>query len=161
VDVGEREPETGQVTSELDEKVYAKVLRRCARMNGLFEARDYQGALREAHRALTLLPEPRGQWQAATALLAGAGDALFMLGRYAEARVTFREAVSCPDGLGNAFIHLRLGQLEFELGNTEQAKNELARAYMSGGDEVFANEDPKYWRFIRESLRPPAQETGE
>ena len=42
-----------------------------------------------------------------------------------------------------------------------RAKDELARAFMGGGDQVFANENAKYWRFIRGILRPSAAELGE
>jgi hypothetical protein len=89
--------------------------------------------------------EKKVRGQAATALLTGAANALFMLGCHADAREAFREGIICPDGIGNAFIHLRLGQVAVELGDSDRAKDELARAYMGGGDEIFANEDPKYW----------------
>jgi hypothetical protein len=45
-----------------------------------------------------------------------------------------------------------------ELQNIPRAKDELARAFMGGGDEIFADDDPKYWRFIREIHRPAASE---
>ena len=36
------------------------------------------------------------------------------------------------------------------------AADELARAYMGGGAEIFDDEDPKYWDFIRTKLQLPA-----
>jgi hypothetical protein len=73
-------------------------------------------------------------------------------------RVKGQGAIFCPDGLGNPFLHLRLGQVQFELKNIDGAKDNLARAYMGGGDEILADDDPKYWRFIREILQPPNEE---
>ena len=60
----------------------------------------------------------------------------------------FVNAVQCPDGLGNPFIHLRLGQAYFELENPEKAADELARAYMGGGVDIFMEDDPKYLSFL-------------
>ncbi len=61
----------------------------------------------------------------------------------------------CPDAIGNPFIHLRLGQCQYELGNEEQAADELARAYMVAGDEIFDTDDPKYLEFIKSKIQPP------
>ncbi|MGB7380321.1 MAG: hypothetical protein WA959_27700 [Rivularia sp. (in: cyanobacteria)] len=36
----------------------------------------------------------------------------------------------CPGAVGNPFIHLILRQAQFELGNFDRAKDNLARAYM-------------------------------
>jgi len=112
-------------------------------------------------RAWDLLPEPRERWEAAAWLLTAIGDAYFLEGKYAEALEPLQRAVSCPGGLGNPFLHLRLGQVQFELDSVPRAKDELARAFMGGGDQLFVKEDAKYWRFIREILRPSADELGE
>jgi len=58
----------------------------------------------------------------------------------------------------NPFFHLRAGQAYYELGETEKAKQWLASAWAAEGDELFYAKDPKYLRFIREVLRPPANE---
>ncbi|MDJ0969985.1 MAG: hypothetical protein QNJ06_08785 [Kiloniellales bacterium] len=63
--------------------------------------------------------------------------------------------VAAPDGLGNLFVRLRLGQAQFVLGQLDRSADELARAYMGGGSEIFEEEDPKYWDFIRSKLQPP------
>ena len=36
----------------------------------------------------------------------------------------------------------------FELGNEPRAADELMRAYMGAGPEIFADEDPKYIEFL-------------
>jgi hypothetical protein len=51
---------------------------------------------------------------------------------------------------------MRLGQCQFELGNKERAADELARAYMAEGSEIFKEEDPKYFAFLKTRLKPPA-----
>jgi hypothetical protein len=61
----------------------------------------------------------------------------------------FSDAVKCRDGLGNPQIHLRLGQLRFLRGEMERATDELMRAYMGAGQEIFAGEDEQYIELIR------------
>ncbi len=48
----------------------------------------------------------------------------------------------------NPAVHLRLGEVYFELENFEKAADELARAYMAEGKDVFEDEDPKYFAFL-------------
>ena len=50
----------------------------------------------------------------------------------------------CPNAIGNPFIHLRLGQVQYELDDFERAKDELARALILGGSGIFEEEDLKY-----------------
>lgn len=52
--------------------------------------------------------------------------------------------VHCPGAIGNRSIHMRPGQVEFERGNLERAAEELVRAYLQQGQNVFASEDAKY-----------------
>ncbi len=62
--------------------------------------------------------------------------------------------------VGNPFILLRLGQTYFELGNMKKAADELVRAYMGVGTEIFEGEDPKYFDLVRASTYPGRQSTG-
>jgi hypothetical protein len=57
---------------------------------------------------------------------------------------------------GNPFLHLRLGQCRFELGDLDRAADELARAYMGDGEDVFEDEAPKYLAFLKTRLQPPS-----
>lgn len=147
--------------NQLPDDVHAQISRLSERGNRLAEGQSYAEARAAWQNAWDLLPEPREQWEAAAWLLTAVGDAYVLEGKYADALEPLQRAVSCPGGLGNPFLHLRLGQVQFELGNLSRAKDELARAFMGGGDQLFANEDVKYWRFIRETLRPSPNEVGE
>jgi len=44
---------------------------------------------------------------------------------------------------------------EFELGHMDRAEDELGRALILGGKDLFAGEDPKYFRFISTKLEAP------
>ncbi len=141
--------------NSLNDSIHAKVTELCRRGDDLMTSKDIQGALREYHEAWILLPEPKEDWEAATWILSAIGDAHFQANDFKHAASAFSNAVRCPDGLGNPFIHLRLGESQFEMGNMEKAKDELTRAYMGGGRELFENEDPKYFRFLESVLQPP------
>jgi tetratricopeptide (TPR) repeat protein len=105
--------------------------------------------------ALNALPKPEVQWEEATQILASLGDLLFVKPDYQRALTAFADAVRCPKGLGNVFIHLRKGQCHFELGDMKRAADDLARAYLLGGRKVFAEEDPKYFQLLERVLQPP------
>ena len=116
--------------------------------NDRMDAEDYLGAVEFFDRAWLLLPEPKTQWPQATWLLASIGDAHVLRGDFETAHAALTTCMHCPDALGNPFIHLRLGQAQFELGNEPRAADELMRAYMGAGPEIFSDEDPKYIDFL-------------
>lgn len=116
--------------------------------NDRMDEEDYLGAVELFDRAWDLLPEPKTQWPQATWLLASIGDAHVLRGDFETAHAALTTCMHCPEALGNPFIHLRLGQAQFELGNEPRAADELMRAYMGAGPEIFADEDPKYIEFL-------------
>ena len=63
--------------------------------------------------------------------------------------------MNCPDAIGNPFLHLRLGQCQFELGDLERAADELARAYLIEGIAIFTDDDQKYLNFVKPKLQEP------
>ena len=140
---------------DLDSAIHSRITRLSESGNSRLDSGDIDGALALFEEALSLVPSPVEEWEAATWLFASIADCHFASGNFLATRDNATRAVNCAGGLGNPFVHLRLGQAQFELGNVERAKDELARAYMGGGDEIFERDDPKYWRFIREILRPP------
>jgi tetratricopeptide (TPR) repeat protein len=142
---------------ELDQATHEQIVSLSSEGNELMEAGDLPGALQMYRRALELLPKPVHQWEAATWLFTALGDVQFLQGDYLEAQHSLNAALRCPLAVGNPFIHLRLGQVNYELNELTRAKDELARAYMGGGDEVFEGEDPKYRVCIKEIL--PSQDS--
>jgi hypothetical protein len=102
-----------------------------------------------------LVPEPKEEWERALQLLGGIGDCQFFLGDYEACWRTMQLALRTGGEPGNPFICLRLGQCGLELGDEREAANWLCGAMMCGGLEMFEGEDPKYWAFLRERIRPP------
>lgn len=133
---------------ELNDKVYDKIQKKCDRGNELAGSEQYQEALTEFREALELLPEPNYIWEAATWLYGSIGDMYFQLKKYSPSLDSFMQAQKCPDGLGNPFICVRIGECFFELGNIERAKQYLMQAYMLEGEEIFLDAEPKYLALI-------------
>lgn len=144
------------MSAELPDSVHSEVVRLSAEGDALAERENYERAIQKYSEALGMLPPPRTDWEACTWLLASIGDAHFQAKQFGQARIALTDAMRCPDAIGNPFIHLRLGQSQFELGNMPRANDELARAYMAAGKAIFDDEDPKYFNHLKTVLKPPA-----
>ncbi len=145
------------VAVELSDKVYKEIEVLSEEGNRLADLGKYEEAKAKFLEAFKLLPEPATEWEACTWLLASIGDMSFSLGQFEKSKNAFNSAMHCPDAIGNPFLHLRLGQSQLELGNEDRAADELARAYMGAGTEIFKNENPKYFEFLKTVLTPPSE----
>ena len=146
-------PEGGTVSDGMsDEKlpadIYTRVTELSERGNVAAEAGEYRASIDLFVEAFELLPAPASQWNASTWLLAGIVDGYFMRGEYGKARGLLDQLFLYPDALGNPFLHLRAGQIHFELDELDRAADHLMRAYMGYGEDVFTDEDPKYRKFL-------------
>jgi tetratricopeptide (TPR) repeat protein len=138
--------------AELEDLTYKTITALSDMGNVLAKDRKYEEAKLKFVEALRFVPEPHRDWKAATWLYVAIGDMHFHLANFERSFRCFFNAVQCPDGLGNPFIHLRLGQTYFELGNLEKAADELARAYMGGDLGIFMEDDPKYLEFLETKI---------
>lgn len=138
---------------ELSDDIGKQIKTLCSVGDALAERKDYPGALQKYWEAWDLLPEPQTEWDAATWILAAIGDANFLGADFLAGRDNLSMAMNCPNAIGNPFLHLRLGQCQFELSNLDRAADELCRAYMSAGTEIFKQEDPKYFEFVRSRMK--------
>lgn len=111
---------------------------------------NHQASIDKYKEGLNLLGEQVMSSKYAVMLFSGIGEIFFLEKNWENALEYYAYAVNSAGGLGEPLIHLRLGQLRFELGHIEKAKDELMRAYMGGGDLMFQGEDSKYFQIIRE-----------
>jgi len=135
--------------AELPDRVHADIERLTALGDEHAAEGRYADALASYWAAWDLLPQPPFEWEAATWLLAAIGDANFLSGDYQAGRDNLANAMRCPGAIGNPFLHLRLGQCAFEIGDRDRAADELLRAYMGAGTKIFDEQDPKYLAFLR------------
>jgi len=141
--------------AELDNKTHEQIKKLCDEGNVFSEEQDYPAALKKYWDAWNLLPEPQTNWEAATWILVSIGDANFYSKDFNEGRDNLSRALHCPDAIGNPFLHLRLGQCLYELGEYDNAANELILAYMSEGKDIFNEDDPKYFKFLTSRAKAP------
>jgi len=139
--------------NELDDALYQALKKRCAAGDAAVERNDFASAIRSFQQAFALLPEPYEDWEASTWVLFSLGEAQFFNEQYAAARESLAAAMHCPGAIGNPLMHLRLGQVQYELANYEKAKDELLRAYMNAGEEIFVSEEKKYFHFLQKEVR--------
>jgi hypothetical protein len=133
---------------ELPEPLFTELTARTNVGQELFDQCRFSEALPVFQSAWDLLPLPKQQWNAALWTLAAIGDCYFLMRDFSAAQRTFIEAMALPEGVGNVFLHLRLGEIALELGEEVRAADELIRAYAVGGREAFDGEDPKYLEFL-------------
>lgn len=138
--------------AELPEKLYAEITLLCKQGDKLVKSDKLEEAKAKYISALKLLPDNKDEWEAATWIYVAIGDVHFRLGNYDKCFKCFYNAVQCPKGLGNPFIHLRLGQMYYEQENMDKAADELTRAYMGSGMEMFMEDDPKYLEFLETKI---------
>jgi tetratricopeptide (TPR) repeat protein len=124
----------------------------CQQGDGYLNAGAFDDALNAYQSAADLIPDPKINWPQSTWIFTAIGEAFFFKQEYIRALDYLKAAVGCPDGLGNPLIHLRLGQAYYELYDFDKSADELTRAYMSAGEGIFQEDDPKYLRFLRSRI---------
>lgn len=137
---------------ELENSVFFEVTRLSEEGNALALEKKFEEAKAKFVQAIRLIPEPHQDWTAATWLYTAIGDMHFHLGNTERTLRCFINAVQCPGGFGNPFVHLRLGQAYFDLQNLKKAADELTRAYMGGGMDILLEDDPKYLEFLETKI---------
>jgi tetratricopeptide (TPR) repeat protein len=141
--------------NEIPTEAYDSIKRLCSEGDGFFNAEKYPDAVEKYRQALKLIPLPIENYEAATWVWAAIGDAYFSMRNFSESADAFFRSLNCPGALENPFIYLRLGQSFFEAGQLERAANELTKAYMLGGREIFNDEEPKYFEYLKTQIRAP------
>lgn len=139
----------------LEPSVFAQVRAKAERAEASIASADYRAAFDSLIEAINLLPEPHQQWNAAGWILMALGENAIRARSYASAQGPLDDAAWSPGTIGNPWFHLRLGQVMYELQTQNRAAEELARAYMGGGREIFEGHDPKYFALVESVLRPP------
>jgi len=134
---------------ELDDKTHLEIQDLCAKGDSMAENRNFSSALDYYWKAFDLVPEPKTDWDTSTWILTAIGDANFLGNDFQAGIDNLSNAMHCPGAIGNPFIHMRLGQCQFEVGNLDRGADELTRAYGLEGDDIFSEDDPKYLEFLK------------
>lgn len=115
-----------------------------------FDEEQYTMAIQTWKKALSLIPKPQHLYSESQWLEVSIGDAYFLLEDHHQAHNYFENArINIEsNAYENPFIMLRLGQTSLENNQEEQAKEYLMRAYLFEGEEIFENDDAKYFEFL-------------
>ncbi|HSZ26195.1 MAG TPA: hypothetical protein VK766_10765 [Cytophagaceae bacterium] len=145
----------------LEDKIHVEIEKICDRGDEFAQLGDYPSALENYWKAYDLLPEPKEEWVAGTWILAAIGDTNFLNKDYQAGIDNISTAAKYfPNVADNPFLHLRLGQCEFELGNYEKASDEFMKTFSLEGEELFLNEDSKYFELLKSKLVLEEEETS-
>lgn len=109
-----------------------------------FHYKSFKKAHLLYEKALAELPEPKIENEYYLEIMAAIGDTLIAQGKNVKALELFDRILKAPNGDESAFLHLRKGQVAFELDRMEIAEVELKRAYELGGEEIFEDEHEEY-----------------
>ncbi|MES2317155.1 MAG: tetratricopeptide repeat protein [Pseudomonadota bacterium] len=141
---------------DISDQLQSEIDRLCAQGDADADRARFSAALGCYWAAWDLLPEPKLECDASTWILAAVGDANFLGGDFVAGRDNLSTVMHCPGAIGIPFLHMRLGQCRFELGDQPGARDELTRAYLVGGAHLFEAEDPKYLGCLPPALFAPA-----
>jgi hypothetical protein len=141
---------------QIPDKIHTEIKELCAEGDCFVGMGEFSDAYKNYMSALELVPEPKEEFQATTWILAAIGDMYFKAKDYGQTKNVITDSMHCVGAIGNPFLHLRLGQAQLELGNPDRAADELCRAYMGAGKDIFEREDPKYFDFLKTKISPPA-----
>lgn len=140
---------------ELSGDVIDRIEQQSEQGNEYFEQGEYDRALELWQQALSLIPHPQQIYAESQWLETSIGDVYFLLDKFELALACFQNARSNieANAYENPFILLRLGQCFLENKQLEEAKEYLLRAYMLDGEDIFENDDEKYFAFLKENVR--------
>lgn len=144
-----------------DQSLTRKVRQLCALGYQCYDKKDFKKALRLFYQAWLLIPKPQTDWREAGWVLAAIGDSYFCSAQYLPASEALQSSLRCPMMDKIPFIHLRLGQSWWELGEHDKARASLLRAYEIGNIDIFSTEARKYYfaiagLLVRKELRRDA-----
>lgn len=137
---------------ELSNELYNNIIYELNKGDAYAESEKYNKAIEKYLSALKLVPYDKSSWEVSLHIYTALADAYFNISNYQEANNNYQEALKCPDGSGNGYIWLGLGESYYELENIDKAKDALMSAYMLEGYEMFKTEDEKYFNLIKDSI---------
>ena len=117
--------------------IHDQIERYCEQGNDLFDEDDFLGAIAIWQKALDLIVDPNEDWNEVLWFKVSIGDSFYMIDEYEKSLDSLLDALNYPEANENAFIHFRIGQCYYQLGDKDNSKNSLLKAYMLAGKEIF------------------------
>lgn len=137
------------MSTELSDEDYNVITEALEKGDSLVEIGVLKEALKKYIEALENIPSPKNDYEIALHVYTALGDCYFNLEDYENSNNNYNEALKCPDGVSNGYVWLGLGESYYELQETNKANDALLSAYMLEGEELFDEEDSKYFDSIK------------
>lgn len=147
------EPGAGEAQDELSDETHRAIVELLAEGDNYMDLEAPQAAAEQYVAAIERLPQPYTQWEAALMLYIALADACLALTQYAEAERAARLALESPDGTGNGYVWLRLGDALHGQGRDGEALEAYTSSYMLEGEEIFADEHDA-WKMLQRAGIP-------
>ncbi|MGL5898849.1 MAG: tetratricopeptide repeat protein [Lactobacillaceae bacterium] len=138
---------------ELSNELYNQIVSELEQGDQYAETEQHNEAIKKYETALNLVPFQKENWEVSLHIYTAMADSYFNLGNYQQASNNYEQALKCPDGLDNGYVWLGLGEAFYELENMNKAKDALISAYMLEGEEIFEEEDGKYFFLIQDLIK--------
>lgn len=138
---------------ELSNELYNQIVSELEQGDQYAETEQHNEAIKKYENALNLVPFQKENWEVSLHIYTAMADSYFNLGNYQQASNNYEQALKCPDGLDNGYVWLGLGEAFYELENMNKAKDALISAYMLEGEEIFEEEDGKYFFLIQDLIK--------
>lgn len=138
---------------ELSNELYNQIVFELEQGDQYAETEQHNEAIKKYETALNLVPFQKENWEVSLHIYTAMADSYFNLGNYQQASNNYEQALKCPDGLDNGYVWLGLGEAFYELENMNKAKDALISAYMLEGEEIFEEEDGKYFFLIQDLIK--------
>lgn len=136
--------------------IHDRIDQYCEQGNELFDENKYLDAIAVWQKAFDAIPDLDEGWSEALWLKVSIGDSYYMIDEYEKSLDAFLDALNYPEAIDNPFIHFRIGQCYYELGDKDYSKNSLLKAYMLAGKEIFDEHEEEgefYYKFLSSSVQ--------
>ena len=122
--------------------------------NSYFDNQEYEKALEIYQSALDIIPPPQNVHSETAWFQAVIGDVYFYQEDFYKAKKYFDFALKNISGFGstNPFVLLRFGQCCLKTGDEKSALEYLLRAYMLKGKDLFQEDSPEYFDFLKANV---------
>jgi hypothetical protein len=99
----------------LERSLEVRIKEICDEGDVLIEMGDLKEAFENFSEALSLVPDPKPEYRVTAGILAGLGNVYFHAKSFSQGQEVLADAMHCAGASGSPFLHLRLGQCQFEL----------------------------------------------
>ncbi len=143
--------------ANLEGEVVHRIRALCDHAETFVTIGEYPFAISKFFEALSLIPDPKFEYKAATWIYTSIGEVYWKMKDYNNAGVSYLKAFKSVGGESSGIVNLRLGQCLCECGETTMAAEYLSHAYMLDGETAFDGYDPKYYELIRKEIEGEPQ----